>query len=162
VLQCIVLNSESSKLYVVILAVTDIILLLIVLVGLLRLRRDGSGTFGIGRLLWKQGLLWFLLAMVAGVPPAVFIILNLNSPLNLMFQLPSVVAMIIAATRVYRFLSDFLAGITNGASDNDPKCDSSLQKLHFHQTPFNRIEVTVDTSYEEYQGPPKSLGHYAP
>lgn len=116
-LQCIVRNSESSKLYVIVLALTNIILLLAVLIGLLRLRRDGSGTFGIGLLLWKQvrstpllslqsiemfsvckGILWFLLATVAGAPPAVrsassfadnlvsrrvtsqvFIILNLNS-----------------------------------------------------------------------------------
>jgi hypothetical protein len=34
--------------------VTDIILLLIMLIGLLRLRRDGGGTFGLGQLLWKQ------------------------------------------------------------------------------------------------------------
>ena len=67
-LQCIVLNSESSKLYVVVLAVTDIILLLIVLIGLLRLRRDGSGTFGIGRLLWKQvGSHPFLSVVIASV-----------------------------------------------------------------------------------------------
>jgi hypothetical protein len=36
-------------------AVTDIILLLIMFVGLLRLRRrHGGGTFGLARLLWKQ------------------------------------------------------------------------------------------------------------
>jgi hypothetical protein len=36
------------------LLVTDMFLLLIMLVGLLRLRRDGGGTFDLGRLLWKQ------------------------------------------------------------------------------------------------------------
>jgi len=38
-------------------AVTDIVLLLIMLVGLLRLRCGDGGTFGLGRLaqlLWKQ------------------------------------------------------------------------------------------------------------
>jgi hypothetical protein len=34
--------------------VTDIILLLILLVGLLRHRREYGGTFGLAQLLWKQ------------------------------------------------------------------------------------------------------------
>jgi hypothetical protein len=49
-----VLNPESSKLNITVLLVTDIVLLLTMLVGLLRLRSDGIGTFGIGQLLWKQ------------------------------------------------------------------------------------------------------------
>jgi len=52
--QCIVINSDSSKLHILVFVITDIILLLAVLVGLLRWRRDGGGTFGITRLLWKQ------------------------------------------------------------------------------------------------------------
>jgi len=35
-------------------AVTDIVLLLIMLVGLLRLRSGDGGTFGLAQLLWKQ------------------------------------------------------------------------------------------------------------
>jgi hypothetical protein len=35
-------------------AVTDIVLLLIMLVGLLRLRHGGYGTFGLAQFLWKQ------------------------------------------------------------------------------------------------------------
>jgi len=34
--------------------VTDIALLLIMLVGLLRLRVRGDGTFGLAQLLWRQ------------------------------------------------------------------------------------------------------------
>jgi hypothetical protein len=34
--------------------VTDIVLLLILLVGLLRHRREYGGTFGLAQLLWKQ------------------------------------------------------------------------------------------------------------
>ena len=73
-------------------AVTDIILLLIMLVGLLRLRRHGGNTFGLTHFLWKQvrwlfsliaviwlidmflfhkGVIWILLATVTEVPPAV-------------------------------------------------------------------------------------------
>ena len=52
--ECIVLNSESTKLYIIIVVTTDIVLLLTMLVGLFRWRRDGGGGFGIGGLLWKQ------------------------------------------------------------------------------------------------------------
>jgi len=52
--ECIVLNSDSSKLYIIIVVVTDIVLLLTLLIGLLRWRSDGGGRFGIGGLLWKQ------------------------------------------------------------------------------------------------------------
>jgi hypothetical protein len=52
--ECIVLNSDSSKLYIIIVVVTDIVLLLTMLVGLFRWRSDGGVRFGIGGLLWKQ------------------------------------------------------------------------------------------------------------
>jgi hypothetical protein len=52
--QCIVTNSETNKFNIVVLLATDIVLLLTMLVGLLRLRGDGIGTHGVGQLLWKQ------------------------------------------------------------------------------------------------------------
>ena len=51
---CIIFNSHSSKLNIIVTLIVDVILLLIMLVGLLRWRTDGLGMFGIGRLLWKQ------------------------------------------------------------------------------------------------------------
>jgi len=50
----VVENNESHSLTLIAMVVTDIALLLIMLVGLLRLRRHGGGTFGIAQLLWKQ------------------------------------------------------------------------------------------------------------
>ena len=52
--QCIVVNSESNKLNITVLLVTDIVLLLTMLVGLLRLRSDGIGAHGVAQLLWRQ------------------------------------------------------------------------------------------------------------
>ena len=51
---CIVFNSRSSELNLIVTLITDTVLLLTMLVGLFRLRRDGDGKFGIGSLLWKQ------------------------------------------------------------------------------------------------------------
>ena len=48
------INTPSNTAALIAMAVTDIILLLIMFVGLLRLRRHGGGRFGLARLLWKQ------------------------------------------------------------------------------------------------------------
>lgn len=52
--QCVVLNSDVSKLNIIVLVITDIVLLTMVLVGLFRLCRDGGGRIGMGLLLWRQ------------------------------------------------------------------------------------------------------------
>jgi hypothetical protein len=49
-----VTNLETSKPSLISLFVTDCLLLLFMLAGLLRLRRGGGGTFELGRLLWRQ------------------------------------------------------------------------------------------------------------
>ena len=51
---CDFINVETSKLSLSSLFATDMILLLIMLAGLLRLHRSGAGTLDLGRLLLKQ------------------------------------------------------------------------------------------------------------
>jgi len=55
---------ESGVLNLVAMLVTDIALLLIMFVGLIRLRLQGGLKFGLIQLLWKQVWSWFLLAAV--------------------------------------------------------------------------------------------------
>jgi len=52
-------NVQSNKPTFIATLVSDVILLLIMLVGLLRLRIYGGGTLHLGRLLWKQVQWWF-------------------------------------------------------------------------------------------------------
>lgn len=47
-------NLQSIRLSTIVALVTDIILLSIMLLGLSRIRRSGSGTMALGRLLWNQ------------------------------------------------------------------------------------------------------------
>ncbi|KAH9956520.1 hypothetical protein BC827DRAFT_752320 [Russula dissimulans] len=75
---CMVTNLESLKPNIIVTLVSDILLLLIMLIGLLRLRYHERGAFNMGRLLWKQGLIWLIIATASEVPEAVFICLNLN------------------------------------------------------------------------------------
>ncbi|KAH9981975.1 hypothetical protein BJV74DRAFT_797688 [Russula compacta] len=69
--------------------VTDIVLLSIMLLGLFRMRSHGSGSFTLSHLLWKQGLIWLLLATLA-----------------VMFELPAPLILSIAGTRMHRALVD--------------------------------------------------------
>jgi hypothetical protein len=51
---CMAVNIHSTKLNLIIALVTDIILLLIMLIGLLRLGFHETGVRGIGHLMWTQ------------------------------------------------------------------------------------------------------------
>jgi hypothetical protein len=51
---CMPTNTTTSTLNVTPMLVTDITLLLIMLVGLFRLRREGGGWFGLSQFLWRQ------------------------------------------------------------------------------------------------------------
>jgi hypothetical protein len=62
---CILGNFDSTKPAIIGSLVSDIALLLIMLIGLLRLRREAGGAFALGRTLWKQVRWWqFPLAVV--------------------------------------------------------------------------------------------------
>jgi hypothetical protein len=50
----VVRNSDIAELNVIVTFVTDIILLLMMLGGLLHLRRQGGGLLDLGNFLWKQ------------------------------------------------------------------------------------------------------------
>jgi len=104
--ECLVQSVKSFQLSLIAVLITNIVLLLTVIVGLFRLRCSGGGSFGLQRFLWNQGIVWLLLAIVAEVPPVVFI-LNMNKDVNLMFQIPSPIVMSIVASRMHRGLTDY-------------------------------------------------------
>jgi hypothetical protein len=62
---CAVTDVETSQPSLIALFATDFLLLLIMLAGLLRLRRSGGDSFELGRLLWKQVEWRFSLAVMS-------------------------------------------------------------------------------------------------
>jgi len=158
---CNITNSESSKLNIIVTFITDITLLIIMLAGLLRLRRYGVGTFGLGRVLWNQGVIWLFLATIAELTPAVFISLNLNEAFNLMLLDPSLAIMSIAATRMYRSLAEFAAfestdvfisqHISPKTSDRTVSRSMGTPQAPI---PLTQIEVVTHTD-EQYPASPK-------
>jgi len=58
----VIRDIERSKLNIIVILITDVVLLVIMLIGLIRFRHYGGGTFDLGQLLWKQ--VWFSLRKV--------------------------------------------------------------------------------------------------
>lgn len=151
---CAVLNIESSKNTVILTLVTDVVLCLTMLVGLLRLRQPGTTMVALWNFLWRQGLIWVFLATVVQIVPTVFISLNLNDPFDIMFQTPSLIVMSIAATRMYRSLTDFTStsGLLDSTQTRSGRTTTSEPKrISTAPIPLDRIgmEVAVHRSYEE-------------
>ncbi|KAI0270478.1 hypothetical protein BC834DRAFT_967265 [Gloeopeniophorella convolvens] len=62
------------------------------------------------RMMYREGLAWLGAAVIGQALPVVFLILNLNDAMNIMFIIPSIICTSIGATRMYRLLSDRQAG----------------------------------------------------
>ncbi|KAI0256381.1 hypothetical protein BJV78DRAFT_461835 [Lactifluus subvellereus] len=102
---CTAFDTERTKTGIFSTFVSDLVLLILMLVGLLRWK-NARQTCGVWWFLCTQGLVWVALLTLAEVPPTVFIILNLNDPLNLMFQVLALIIMAVGASRIYRGLAD--------------------------------------------------------
>jgi len=173
-------NLRGVRLNIIFTLLSDILLLLIILIGLLRLRYHERGAFSMGRFLWRQGLVWLFIVTASEVPQVVFIYLNLNGPLDYLFWVPSLVALSIAATRIHRSLADFAYENTEvyGKGSFTPASPHSGWRSHELSepngsktlasgrtapkvnlsgslfTPPNTLEVAIHMVYEEFQTPP--------
>jgi len=157
---CSLPNIDSNKLAISAMLGTDIALLLIMIAGLLRLRKRGGSRFELGRLLWRQGVIYLVIATTAELVPVVFLGLDLNVAFNLMFIVPSLATMSIAATRMYRSLADFGFSLETLKGSNS-KGSGSAQKIYRSATSAenipavpispNELQVAVHTSSEHWQ-----------
>jgi len=149
---CLLLNAQAIKLNFISTLITDIVLLLVMLIGLLRLRLDGGGMLSLGRILWKQGVVWLFFATVAEVPPVVFLSLDLNEALNTMTLLPALIIISIAATRMYRSLANFAQGSTYIVHDS--LRGGNYPGSNVLQTPVadrtSKTEVVVHMAHVQY------------
>jgi len=141
--------------------VTDVALLLTMFIGLLRLRNRGGGRFDLGRLLWKQGVIYLFIATIAEIVPVVFLFLDLNSAFDLMFTMPALITLSIAATRIYRALADFSSTNLGKCPDNSQRIDHPVPNVRMTTIPLppNWMEVAVHTSHEHWQSSASQTGH---
>jgi len=110
----------------------DLMLLALKLAGILRWKeaRQKVGTWW---LLYSEGLTWVVVFTLANVPPVVFIILNLNDPMNRMFIVPGMIVMSIGAVRMHRGHEDGVAlcGNQTGMVDAKPEEQSIKMAIQF-------------------------------
>jgi len=90
----------------ILLLCTELILIVLMATGIYK-RNPGPRAF---KIMYREGLFWLLAAATVQTVPVVFLILNLNEAMNVMFIIPSVICTSIGATRMYRALSDRQAG----------------------------------------------------
>lgn len=117
---CTVLGTEHGKIAIFSTLISDLVLLVLVLAGLLRWK-SARRRCGMWWFMCTQGFVWVFLVTLAEIPPTVFIILDLNDPLNLMFQVVALVIMTVGASRLYRGLVDHPAF----GHDSDKEGDQS-------------------------------------
>ncbi|KAF8259718.1 hypothetical protein EI94DRAFT_1750774, partial [Lactarius quietus] len=173
---CEVLNTETTTKSIISILVADVVLLLAMLVGLLRLRVYGT-MFALGKFLWQQGLIWLFLATVAEVPPAVFISLNLNYNNGLYpvgntrsFQShvsnPALIIMSIGATRIHRSLTDFTPSNSQAFNiySNQRGHTGNIDPKRIFAVPIslNQVEVTVQTTSDSENYSPANMYQRGP
>jgi len=138
--------------------ITDVTLLLIMLAGLLRIRLRDGAFVSLTYILWKQGVIWLVIATIVELPEVLSLFLNVNDAFRLLFLLPAHITLVIAATRTYRALQYYAStppNTTGPNSSNRPKSNrivssTGTKKPSVVHIPSNRLEVTVHRAYEEY------------
>ncbi|KAI0256383.1 hypothetical protein BJV78DRAFT_1171688 [Lactifluus subvellereus] len=111
-INCAILHTEHTKISILSTLITDLVLLSLVLIGVLRWK-EARQKGGVWWVLYTQGLTWVAVITLAEIPPLVFVFLDLNVPMDLMFLSPGLIIMSFGASRMYRGLADYLTA-------NDP------------------------------------------
>ncbi|KAF8492837.1 hypothetical protein F5888DRAFT_880217 [Russula emetica] len=160
---CAMTNVETCRGFYITLLATDVILLSIMLAGLIRLRLRSRAFLDIAAILWKQGVIWLLIATAAELPQVLLLYMDVNEAYNFLFLLPASITIVIAATRTYRALTYYAStpqsssgpigsnsNTSNLAKSNRLPVVSSTAKGSPIHIPPNRLEVAVHRAYDEY------------
>ncbi|KAI0317317.1 hypothetical protein OF83DRAFT_152486 [Amylostereum chailletii] len=163
--------SITLSAFVTILA-TELVILVMMFVGLQKRRMAGSSS-GLWRRLYHQGLVWLILAIMTELPAVVFLAINLNPPLDLVFASPAMILMSIGAARMYRGLlnssEDSIVSSRTGRGVPRKNLTSRSERLIFKRvlrtitfstnrdialtptpSPIRNLEVEIHTAKEEH------------
>ncbi|KAH9056692.1 hypothetical protein EDB87DRAFT_1833636 [Lactarius vividus] len=126
---CLISHTDHGRISVLSTFTTDLILLVLMLAGLNRWK-NAPKSCGVWRFLRTQGLIWVMIVTLAEIPPTVFIFLNLNDPMNMIFQAFALIIAPLGAARLYRGLIDYPAshGLVNVV--NEPHGEHSSPFSH--------------------------------
>jgi len=131
----------------------DLIVLLLNTYKLIKLNAHApvSEMFGRSRLthmMWSDGLIYFFIAFLVNLLATVFMILNLNQIMSVIFNVPAAVASTIAASRIVRRLANF--GITvesfgPASSHNHVVNGRPLQTANYLSQARSGVHVQMET-----------------
>ncbi|KAI9439923.1 hypothetical protein H4582DRAFT_1560899 [Lactarius indigo] len=144
--ECMIQHTYHSNISVFSTLAIDLLLLTLMLIGLLRWKFESGGIF---QLMYVQGLVWVLVVVLAEIPPAVFIALNLNDPMNMLFEGVGLIVMSIGASRIYRGLVNFpcfnSTRLETAAMDQlrEPQPGSFVFSLHRNTLEEGHVAVEV-------------------
>ncbi|KAH9974628.1 hypothetical protein BGW80DRAFT_149596 [Lactifluus volemus] len=86
------------------------------------------------------------------------IVLKISDPFNRMFEVPSMITMSIAATRMHLSLVDYNASnSTTEIAQRSDRAASKTKGIPTLSTPLDRMQVSITREYEQY--PPSETGH---
>ncbi|KAH8987306.1 hypothetical protein EDB92DRAFT_2105033 [Lactarius akahatsu] len=103
---CIVTNSYRGLPNNASMLATDVVFFIVILSGVYQ-RNSGRHIM---ITMYHEGLFWLAIATLIQLLPVIFISLDLNDVMNLMFQTPAIICAGIGATRMYRKIFDRHAG----------------------------------------------------
>ena len=105
--------------------VNDTIVMIITMAGLSWTR----GHTGLWNMIWDQGVLYFVTAVIANLIPAVVLMVDLNPVMNIMFSIPACVTTATVSTRCFVMLSEYAESTSFGILYVDMTLHSLLTYL---------------------------------
>ncbi|KAH9962779.1 hypothetical protein BGW80DRAFT_857527 [Lactifluus volemus] len=98
---CVNANTRRFLVNAVSMLVIDVVLLISMLVGLVR--SPHSGSFGLWQVLFQQSIIWLVLVTISDLPLMVFLILNLNNPMNEVHRCNSHISRFVPTYTLHQF-----------------------------------------------------------
>ncbi|KZV75387.1 hypothetical protein PENSPDRAFT_748532 [Peniophora sp. CONT] len=132
-------DTQTARMFYTTTLCVDTAMLILMLLGLLQL--NDAKKHGLWKFLWMQGFMWVFLVMLVEIPSVSFMWMNLNQPMNVIFTIPELVALVIAATRMYRSLTNFSDSYVPSA--NKPSVPHSRD---FEMNPRVPVQVPIEVS----------------
>ncbi|OBZ65998.1 hypothetical protein A0H81_14033 [Grifola frondosa] len=147
---CMDMDAVRDKLNIIVAFVTDVLMLIVMMIGIWRMRGSGS----LWRVVYYQGIIWLLFAVLCYSSLIILILLHLDEALYSLFPVPLAVAMTICATRMHRGLYEYANPNktevpTNGAHTTLQFCRGSLATRDMESRMSLANAPNTDVRYSE-------------
>ncbi|KAH0580891.1 hypothetical protein H2248_012048 [Termitomyces sp. 'cryptogamus'] len=124
-------------------------------------KEKGFMSSRIAKMIFEDGLIYFVIAFLANLLATVFMVINLNQIMSVIFNVPAAVASTIVASRVVRRLAKYSNPQVLHSAHSGPVAFRGAQTLPRHATSFNpniptagvHVQMETFTREEDYSTP---------